>query len=48
MVVSLILRVLVQHPWEDAIKLATGVGAKLSWLEAPVIGYFFGESDEKP
>ena len=34
--------------WDNAIKLASSSGAVLSWLVAPVIGYYFGKSDEKP
>ena len=34
--------------WENAIKLASSSGAVLSWLVAPVIGYYFGKSDQKP
>jgi hypothetical protein len=34
--------------WEAAIKLADSTGSKLSWLVAPVMGYYFGKSDENP
>jgi hypothetical protein len=47
-IVPILLVLIHRLVWDNAIELASSSGAVLSWLVAPVIGYYFGRSGEKP